>query len=145
MMEDTIVLAETLRQEWKDLGADVQKQKKIKLDRFESVFSQTYTLLSKHLEQTSLDRRMVELIAEAYLFANTKDDALDYTCLAAFVLTERMLACCAFGKAATVSAPSAIYIAEARRDILLDFNDVTESIDSLTKVFEDMYWKKIKA
>ncbi len=141
-MEDAVMLAQNLKQAWRELVVEAQKSKKIKFEIFNSTFSQTYSLLSKHLTENSLDKKYIELIAEAYLFANTKDETLDHMCLAAFVLTERMLAHCAFGNAATVGEPATIYIMEARREILLDFNDVNESISRLTKVFDGMYWKK---
>lgn len=141
-MNDTIILAEKLKESWRELSADVQKNKKISIEMFDSTFSQTYALLAKHLAENSLDKRFIELIAEAYLFANIKDEAVDYTCLAAFVLTERMLTYCAFGN--TNSDPSVIYIVETRRAIRLDFNDVGESLSKLTRVFEDMYWKNVQ-
>ena len=142
-MDDVVMLAKNLKQAWRDLAIEVQKNRKIKFEMFDSTFSQTYSLLSKYLTESSLDKNYIELVAEAYLFANIKDETLDHMCLATFVLTERMLAYCAFGNATTLVEPSTIYIVEARRDILLDFNDVNKSISKLIKVFEHVYWKKI--
>ncbi len=144
-MENAVMLVENLTQAWRGLVAEVQKNKKIKFEMFNSTFSQTYSLLAKHSTENSFDRKCIALIAEAYLFANIKDETLDHTCVAAFVLTERMLAYCVFGNASALTEPSTIYVVEARRDIPLDFNDVDESISKLTKVLEDMYWKKNKS
>ena len=140
-MDDTMILTDELKAAWRDLAVDAKKNKKIKLDRFEGTFSKTYALLVKHLSEKSLDRSYIELIAEAYLFANIEDEALELTCLAALVLTERMLAVCAFGNMSAALEPITIYIVEARKNLLLDFNDVNESISRLVKVFEGMYWK----
>lgn len=142
-MENAVMEIERIKQAWRDLTFDVPKNKKIKFEVFESAFSQTYALLLAHIDDKSLDKNLVELIAEAYLFANIKDDSLDSTCLAAFVLTERMLAGCAFGNAGSLIEASSIYIAEARRKILLDFGDVDSAISQLIKVFDGLYWNKV--
>lgn len=142
-MENAVMEIEKLKQEWRDLAFDVPKNKKIKFEVFESAFSKTYALLLAHIDDKCLDKNLVELIAEAYLFANIKDDSLDSTCLAAFVLTERMLAGCAFGNAGSLIEASSIYIAEARRKILLDFGDVDSAISQLIKVFDGLYWNKV--
>lgn len=144
-MDDTVVLTNELKQAWRTLALEVKKERKIKIEAFYSTFSQTYSLLSKHIAENSLDKSYVELIAEAFLFANIKDEKLDNTCLAAFVLTERMLAHCAFDSSPSVVESSTIYLVDARREVPLDFNDASESISKLTKIFEDIYWKNINS
>ena len=65
-----------------------------------------------------LDKRYVRLIATAYLFANINDDSLENICLAATVLTERMLNDFAF-RTSNAEDTSAIYIIESRNEILI--------------------------
>lgn len=144
-MNDATRSARKLAQDWRDLVIEIKKNKMLKFELFETTFSQTYSLLLKHSEEKSLDKNYIEMIAEAFLFANIKDEALDDKCLAAFVLTERMLTHCAFSTASASVETSMIYAVEARRDILLDFNNVGESISKLTKIFEGIYWKKVKS
>lgn len=142
-MEDNMVLAEQLKQAWKELAVAVKKDKQLKIEAFDDVFTQTYTLLSKFSSKKVLDKSFVELIAEAYLFANIKDDTLDITCLAAFILTERMLSYCAFRSNPTPMDKVTIYIFENRQEVQLYFADVGESIAKLTNVIEKVYWKSI--
>lgn len=142
-MSDAIILAKELKQAWYELYADVKKNKRIKFELFESTFSQTYALLSNHVNEATVDKKYIELIAQAYLFANIKDETLDSTCLAALVLTERMLAYCAFDNSSIID-PTAIYIAEVRRDVIIDFNDIDESVSKLAAVFDSIFWKKIQ-
>ena len=144
-MNNTIIATKEpkeLAQQWRALTEDVKKNKKIKVDIFDEVFTKTYSTLAMLASEKSIDKCYVEMIAEAYLFANIKDETLDYNCLAAFVLTERMLTYCAFNSSADLDKPSSIYIVEARKEILLDFNDVGESISKLARVFESIFWKK---
>ena len=136
-----MTLVEKLRQDWKNLGVDVRKSKQLKIEKFDAVFSQTYSLLSKCSAESNVDKLYVGLIAEAYLFANIKDDTVDSSCLAAFVLTERMLNCCAFN-VTTETAGASIYVFEVRKDVALDFNKVRESVCELSRIFEEVYWKK---
>lgn len=144
-MDENIVLINELKQAWSTLTLEVKKERKIKIENFYSTFSQTYALLSKHITENALDKIYIELIAEAFLFANIKDEKLDNTCLAAFVLTERMLAQCAFASSPSAVESSTIYLLDARREVPLDFNDASESISKLTKIFEDIYWKNINS
>ena len=75
-MNDTIILVEELKQNWKALFFEIQKSQRFKFDLFSETFSHTYELLSKHFTDSSLDKSYIELIAEAYLFANIKNDSL---------------------------------------------------------------------
>lgn len=144
-MNDNINLIEELKQNWKILFLETQKTKKLKFDMFNVTFSQTYSLLSEHLTESCLDKSYVQLIAEAFLFANIKNDSLDSKCLAAFVLTERMLNHCAFNSSACPIETAAIYVFEAREDVRLNFADVNESINKLEKIFENNYWKTLNS
>ncbi len=123
----------------------LKKTKKLKLDVFNATFSQTYSLLSEHSAEDSLDKSYIELIAEAYLFANIKDDSLDSKCLAAFILTERMLNHCAFNNYPSTIEGASVYIFEARKDVRLNFADVNESINKLEKIFEKNYWETLNS
>jgi len=142
-MDENMILAEQLRQEWKKIRFEVKKSKKLNMELFNSAFSQTYSLLSKHLADKCLDKNYISLISEAFLFANIKDDTLDNTCVAAFILTERMLDYCAFHSEPVLAEKSMIYIFEMREEIELSFDDVNDSITKLTSIIGNIYWEKL--
>lgn len=144
-MSDNAILLDELKQNWKTLFFDTQKNKRLKFDMFSATFSQTYSLLSEHLAENSLDKNFIELIAEAYVFANIKSDSLDSKCLAAFILTERMLNHCVFNSAQSDSEGTYVYVFEARKDIRLNFADVDASINKLEKIFEKNYWETLNS
>lgn len=142
-MDDNMILSEQLKQAWKSLGFEVKRDKKLKIEAFSSAFSQTYSLLSTHMSESSLDKKYIEMIVEAFLFANIKDNTLDNTCLAALILTERMLKSCLSGNNPSSAGQASIFIFETREEILIDFGDVNESINKLTNVIENIFWKKV--
>ena len=142
-MEDNKILVEELKKAWRDLGFEVLKNKKIKMEIFEPIFTQTYSLLTKYAAENSVDKNVAELIAEAFLFANIKDESLDSTCLASFVVTERMLHYYAFNTVAASNESTTIYIFEVRKEVPLNFNDVGETVIELARIFESIYWKKL--
>ena len=127
---------------WANLYNEAKNNQKFKFEIFETAFSQTFLLLKSSLSEQVLDKRYVRLIATAYLFANINDDSLENICLAATVLTERMLNDFAF-RTSNAEDTSAIYIIESRKEILIDFSDVNESISKLVKIYEEAYWRKI--
>ncbi len=142
-MENKQATYEKLRQAWRNLNADVRKNKKVKFEHFNAVFEETYKMLSEFSVQESLDKGCVEVVAEAFLFANIKDDTLDENCMAAFVLTERMLSYCAFNSSSSAENALTIYIAEARREVRLDFSDVSESVSTLARIFKEFFLQKV--
>ena len=144
-MNDTVILIEELKLNWKALFLEIQKSKRFKFDLFSETFSHTYELLSKHLTESSLDKSYIELIADAYLFANIKDDSLGSKALAAFILTERMLNSCAFNASDSVIETAPVYIFEARKDVILNFTNVNESVNKLEKIFEKTYWETLNS
>lgn len=125
---------------WKTLRQD-DKSKNFKFDMFESAFSKTYSLLIEHRTDNSLDKQYVQLVSEAYLFANINSSMSDNTCLAACVLTERMLSSLAFSNTSNDAEISTAYILETREEIKLNFNDVNESISKLVKVYDKILLK----
>ena len=142
MQETNIVIADVI-QIWKELCAYIKKHKKLKIDAFYEAFSKTYQLLSQHLTEESLSKELVLLVTEASLFANIKDDTLDSTCHAAFVLTERMLSYCAFSAVEQPKETVPVYVVEARKDVQLPLGDVEESLTTLNRILDDFYWKQI--
>ena len=140
-MDETLIAIEQLKQNWRDLVAEVKKNKKLKFEQFETTFTETYKILLEHLTEGSLEKHYIALVAEAYLFANIEDSTVDSRCMAAFILTERMLACCAFNSAPVAIEQAMIYLVEARREILLNFRDVNESVSRLVRIFDEYYWK----
>lgn len=142
MMEVNETIIKELETAWTNLYNEANRNRRFKVEVFERAFSQTYSLLKESLEKRELDKQWICLIAKAYLFAKVEDDALEDVCLAAAVLTERMLNSFAFRKSSAEEA-STIYLIESREEILLDFNDVNESISRLVKIYEEAYWRKV--
>ena len=122
---------------------EMTKNQKLKFEIFETAFSQTYLLLAEHAKVDCLGRQFISLVAEAYLFACIQDERLESVCLAATALTERMLSTVAFNCASDNFATSSIYCIESREEILLDFNDVSKSIEKLSAAYENAFRKKI--
>ena len=127
---------------WANLYNEAKKNHKIKFEIFEAAFSQTFSLLKSSATEKVLDKQYVRLIATAYLFANINDDSLEDMCLAATVLTERMINNFAF-RTSNTEETSAIYIIESREEVLLNFYDVNESISKLLKIYENANWRKL--
>ena len=137
--ENTIV---ELIEAWKTLYKETKYSKKLKFDAFEAVFSQTYLLLAECSKGESIDKRYIRLIAEAFKFASINDNSLENECLAATVLTERMLNSVAFNISSEVSETAVIYVLESHEEITLAFNDVNDSISKLAKVYSNAGWKQ---
>ena len=135
---DEIMNLEELKQSWKNLASEVKTTGKLSFETFEATFSQTYSLLSEYSTVNSVDKKHMGLIAEAYLFASIKDSTLGNTCLAAFVLTERMLDYCAFSTDTSGDRVPAVYVFELRRNIRLNFKNVTDSIYTLESVLKEI-------
>lgn len=118
---------------WQDLCFETKKRNKVDFAVFKDAFSKTYDLLCQSCAEESLSRDYVELVAEAYLFAKLDLD-LDSKYLATVVLTERMLNCCAFTASPVAAKDSTVYTIGARKEVLISFKDVDESIITLENV-----------
>lgn len=129
-----------LLQGWKKLNIEIKTKKKIDMDLFKDVFTKTYSMLSGTAKDVTVSKESVEIVAEAYLFANTENKMLDSKYLAALVLTERMLNCYAFSSAADSSGVSTVYILDLRKEVKINFNNVSESMNLLESAFEANYW-----
>lgn len=129
-----------LLQGWKKLNIEIKTKKKIDMDLFKDVFTKTYSMLSGTAKDDTVSKESVEIVAEAYLFANTENKMLDSKYLAALVLTERMLNCYAFSSAADSSGVSTVYILDLRKEVKINFNNVSESMNLLESAFEANYW-----
>ena len=44
-MDETLIAVEQLKQNWRDLVAEVKKNKKLKFEQFETTFTETYKIL----------------------------------------------------------------------------------------------------
>ena len=131
-----------LEKSWRSLYKELKQNKKVKFELFEAAYTQTYTLLKECAAKKTLDKHYVRLIAEAYLFASVHDDSCESQCLAATVLTERMLNSFAF-QTATPEETATVYIMEAREEVQLNFSDVNESVSTLISIFDNAFWKKL--
>ena len=130
-----------LASNWSKLSAGLKKSKKIDFELFNQTFTKTYTLLAQQSAESSLDRIYINLIVNASLFANADIAKLDSKYSAAIVLTERMINQAISGNYA-ISGGAQVYILTSRQDVLIDFNDIDGSIETLSKFFEADFWKK---
>ena len=136
IIEEKVISVERLTLDWRELSNGVKNSQKFKFEKFEAAFNDTYELLTKSAEAGALDRKTAALVSEAFLFANSEGDSVESICLAAFVLTERMLNYCAFSNKAASGDSASVYIIEARREIDLDFKNPGESVGKLKEIFE---------
>ena len=142
-MEDNKKELFELTQCWNELRLELRKNKKIDFDVFEEAFSKTYFMLSGNATETVVEKKYIELISTVYLFANAESKELSSKCRAALALTERMINCCAFNTTPDVVSGTTIYIFEARKDVYIDFNNLSDSIEELEKLFEDDFWRNV--
>lgn len=142
-MENKIKEVRELSMGWRKLRIELRKNKKVDFALFEDIFSKTYALLSQHAADTTIDKKYAELISVAYLFANTENREFNNRLRAALVLTERMISCCVFSGACEVLEGTIVYIFEARRDVYLNFGNVSESIETLEALFEEDFWRSL--
>ena len=141
-METNKNIIDEVAELWKTLCRE-GRNKKFKIDMFENAFAKTYAMLSAHVEDSSLDKQYIQLISEAYLFANINGSTLESTCLAASVLTERMLKSFAFSDSSNNAESSKVYLLETREEIKLDFNDINESLARLSRAYDNAFFKNL--
>lgn len=125
--------------DWQKLNNQIKKNGYLDIKLFEDTFSKTYSLLSKCAGTENISKSYVELIASAYLFANNENNNLDNKYLAMLVLTERMLKSCAFSTTESLET-SSVYVLKLRREVVLNFNNIHESIGILETMLEEAYW-----
>ena len=135
-MEEKIISVGELTQCWRNLSNVVKNGCKFKLEQFEEAFTATYELLVKNAEESKLDRGIAELVSEAYLFAKMNGDSVDNGCLAALILTERMLDSCAFSIRSAECGSASIYIIEERKEVYLDFKNPGETVGMLKDIID---------
>ena len=128
---------------WEKLNFELKKNKKIDFDFFCDTFTRTYSLLTQFATTDSLDKKYIELISTAFLFANNLNNDLNGKCRAILTLTERMINCCAFNISTDIPQGTNIYILDSRKDVYINFNDIDESVMKLEKLFEENFWKNI--
>lgn len=139
-MEENKIIVATLAQEWKELREDIQKNKRLEFSVFEDVFSKTYKLLSQISMDATVEKQYINLIVNAFLFANGDSKDLEFKYLATMVLTERMLNCYVINSTPSTCEKVPVYILEARNEVNVDFNKINESLAMLVSVFEKNYW-----
>ena len=132
-----------LSQAWAELYDELKKNNKINFVEFEKAFSKTYALLSAESAEEKLDKKCVEMILNAFLFASVESKELTSKCHAALVLTERMLSCCALDTTTNPVETTAVYIFETRKEVRIRFRDVNDSLDKLTRLFDEDFWKNL--
>ena len=143
MENNKIALTEQLTKDWDDLRYAMNKNHKINFEAFEKTFSETYVLLAECSKDNAVDKRLVALIVNAYLFANCRNPESDFFCAAAFSLTERMLACCALEAAEEPVLGTTVYVFETRKEVYINFSNVKDSINKLAGLFRENYWDNL--
>ena len=138
-MEEKVTV-ESLKKDWRALNFEVRKRNRLDMSEFKRLFSDTYAVLSEMSAADSVQKNCVEMIAEAYLFANTENRELNDSGMPAFVLTERMLHNCVFGSAPDNCDVANVYLVEARKEVYLNFKDVEGSLRKLESVLAANYW-----
>ena len=142
-MEGNTFNAIELINNWDKLQTELRKNKKIDFELFNKTFSQTYDILSQHASDDCLDKKYIQLISTAYLFANTINTETDSKCRAILTLTERMISYCAFSKLTQTPEGAFIYVLDARKDVYINFKDIDESIIKLEKLFDEDFWRNL--
>ena len=142
-MADYKIDLDKLAEDWGTLLAELKRIKKVDAQLFDSAFSQTYFLLREKASDTSLERKLIKVVALAYLFANTELRELDCRVRATLALTERMIHCCGLGANPAPVEGTMIYIFEAHKDVYLDFTDVDATIEKLERLFRTEDWEVI--
>lgn len=132
MMENKIDAA-ALTESWKQLASGINIKRRLDVALFKETFSQTFRLLREYGKETQVEKAHIPLIVEACTFSVTDREQAEAQCNAACVLTERMIHRCLMDKSVTeIPEGVAVYILEERREIYLDFNDVSVALDTLT-------------
>ena len=129
----------TLSEDWNQLRLEIINRKKIDYDTFKKVFLNTYRVMEEVIEKEQIDREYLGLILSAHNFANLQVDTCSDTSYAALVLTERMLQCCALHdeqKKSAGTGVSYLYILEERKEVKIEFNNVDQSISTLTDIIK---------
>ena len=142
-MEEKQINLSELKEGWDRLYYEIRKTKRIDFDIFTGLYADTYALLLEEANKEQVDKKYLGLIASAFLFANAESKEMESKFRAALALTERMLTCCAFRITPDLQNGTNIYIFEVRKDVYLNFGNVTESISTLEKLFDDEYWRSL--
>ena len=142
-MEENITNVFELVECWEKLDYELKKNKRIDFDLFSQTFAKTYSLLTQFATSDSLDKKYVELISTAFLFANNVNGDVDGKCRAILTLTERMITCCAFTNNDAAPEGTNIYILDSRKDVYIKFKDIDESVLKLERLFNELFWKNL--
>ena len=143
MDESKIKLALQLANDWNDLRNEINKNHKINFEDFEKTFTETYNLLSESSGEATIDKRLIALIVNAYLFANCQNPESDFLCAAFFSLTERMLSCCVLEASEEPVEGTTVYIFETRKEVYINFSNVKVAINKLVNLFRENYWDNL--
>lgn len=141
----TLDTVRELSESWNQLRIEMINRKKIEYDVFKKIFANTYNVMKEVVSKEQIDREYLGLILSAHNFANLQVDTKSDTSYAALVLTERMLQYCALDgnqKDSLHTGVSYLYILEERREVKIDFNNVDQSISTLTDILKRC-WKSI--
>lgn len=131
-MENRIDAA-ALAASWQQLTSGVKIKRRLDAELFKETFSQTFRLLKGYAKETAVEKEQIPLIINAYTFSVTDREQAEAQCNAACVLTERMIHRCLMDRSITeIPNGAAVYILEERKEIWLDFNDVSRALETLT-------------
>ncbi len=125
--------------EWHQLRNELFSRKNVDVDNFKKIFSDTYKLLNA-IDGKTVDRELLGLILCVNNFATAQIELDNSLAVATLILTERMLDYCTSGKKkGAVSGLSYVYVLQRRKEFVINFNDIDESLSTLTNAL-DKYW-----
>ena len=132
-----------LANNWRALSQEIKKNK-LNFEMFSDTFLKTYQVLKQQDMESCIDKKFLSLIISASLFAHADvSHNLESKYKAALVLTERMIDAVTAANKVSLCDETVVYILELRQEIIIDFSNVNDSIEALTKVFEADYWNKL--
>ena len=132
-----------LANNWRALSQEIKKNK-LNFEMFSDTFLKTYQVLKQQDMESCIDKKFLSLIISASLFAHADvSHNLESKYKAALVLTERMIDAVTAANKVPLCDETVVYILELRQEIIIDFSNVNDSIETLTKVFEADYWNKL--
>lgn len=136
-MNDQKVNLQQLIDNWTLLSTEIKKNGRFNFDTFNTTFSETYQALSPIASSTGVEKSLLALIVNAYVFANADVRAdVEAPYIAALILTERMLNSVALNDSGAQSGEASIYVLESRKEISINFNDANGAVETLSRVIE---------
>lgn len=145
MSTETGINIRPLVADWAELATTLHTRKKLDFALFKPTFERTFAVLKPCRAEGTVDKAVMPLVVAAYKFVGTDNYSADFMPKSAFVLTERMLNYCVLSTGAAAEDENGVHIYDTvgYKEVELDFNDVDESINTLTHFFDKNYWTNL--